>query len=265
MTFVGVYREKVFSPGKVREDAAILDATLQELSHMGHGFYTVEAEKLEDACIDSPFILTMAQSARALDILEAQQKRGAKILNSVASVRNSCRRPLIRLLQTAGLPIPRSEVFTTEEAEDRLSRHEAYSYWVKRGDVHAMEVGDVKRIKSPEELRASLSHFKERKIREVLVQEHIEGDVVKFYGAGRASYFSAFLESSGEDVTSETDELRRIACRAAEAVGLEAYGGDAVFTAKRDIMLIDVNDWPSFSRCRDAAAKSIAGYIAGIL
>ena len=265
MTFVGVYREKVFSPGKVGDDAAILDATLGELSHMGHGFCTVEAEKLEDACIDSPFILTMAQSARALDILEAQQKRGAKILNSVTSVRNSYRRPLIRLLQDAGLPIPRSEIVTTEEAEDRISRREAYSYWLKRGDVHAMEAGDVKRIESLEDLTAALSHFKERKIGEVLVQEHIEGDVVKFYGAGRASYFSAFLESSGEDVTSEADELRRIACRAAEAVGLEAYGGDAVFTAKRDIMLIDVNDWPSFSRCRDAAAKSIAGYIAGIL
>jgi glutathione synthase/RimK-type ligase-like ATP-grasp enzyme len=265
VTFVGVYREKVFSPGKVMEDSAILDATLQELSRMGHRFYTVEAEKLEDAFIDSPVILTMAQSARALKILDVQQKRGARILNSVASVRNSYRRPLIRLLQDAGLPIPRSKVVATGEVETSVLSRGADSYWLKRGDVHAMEAGDVKRIESPEELTAALSHFKERKIGEVLVQEHIAGDVVKFYGASRSSYFSAFLESTGEEITSEAEELRRLAGRAAEAVGLEIYGGDAVFTAKRDVRLIDVNDWPSFSRCRDAAAKNIAGYIAGIL
>ena len=265
MTFVGVYREKEFSPGKVKEDAAILDATLQALSRMGHRFYTVEAEGLNDAFSDSPFILSMAQSARAMEVLEARQMRGAKILNSVTSVRNSYRKPLIRLLQNADVPIPQSEVVATDNAERRILSHGVYPCWLKRGDVHAMEPGDVKRIGSPGELTAALPHFRERKINEVLVQEHIEGDVVKFYGAGRESYFSAFLESTGEEITSEVEDLRRIASRAAKAVGLEIYGGDAVVTARRDVILIDVNDWPSFSRCRDAAATGIAAYVAGIL
>ena len=281
MTLLGVYREKVFSPGKVREDAAILDGTLQALSRMGQTFHTIEAEALGRLAIDvntrgrrpadtqqgrgNLCILTMAQSARALEILEAEQKRGAKIINSIASVRNTYRRPLIRLLKDAGLPIPRSEIVAAEEAEDRVSFKGTGSYWLKRGDVHAVEAGDVKRVGSPEELITALSHFKERKIGEILVQEHVEGDVIKFYGAGTRSYFSAFLAATGEEVTSVAGELRRLAHHAAQAIGLEIYGGDAVVTPKRDVMLIDFNDWPSFSRCRGPAARGIAGYEAGII
>ncbi len=76
------------------------------------------------------------------------------------------------------------------------------------------------------------------------------------------SYFSAFLATSGEEITSGADTLRRIAGRAAEATGLEVWGGDAIVTPKREFVLIDFNDWPSFSRCREKAATSIARYIA---
>ncbi|HUJ88958.1 MAG TPA: hypothetical protein VLX12_02090, partial [Syntrophorhabdales bacterium] len=86
-----------------------------------------------------------------------------------------------------------------------------------------------------------------------------------FYGAGTSSYFSAFRASTGDEITSGAGELRRLAWQAAKAIGLEIYGGDAIITPKKDVLLIDFNDWPSFSRCREAAANSIAGYIAGIL
>ena len=306
MTLLGVYREKRFSPGKVREDAAILEATLRALSRMGHTFHTLEAEALgrdfntrgnlssehgepgtrvrvreapaaghphagglEGATrapmIDYPCVLTMAQSAPALEVLDAQLMRGVRIINSIPSVRNTYRKPLIHLLGDGGLRVPQSEIVATEKAEDRVSFRSSASYWLKRGDVHAMESGDVKKVGSPEELAAALCHFKERKIGEVLVQEHVEGDVIKFYGAGTGSYFSAFFASTGDKMTSGTGELRLLASRAAEAIGLEIYGGDAVITPKQDVVLIDVNDWPSFSRCREEAANSIAGYIAGIL
>jgi glutathione synthase/RimK-type ligase-like ATP-grasp enzyme len=265
MTLLGVYREKVFSPGKVREDAAILDATLQALSRRGHRFRTVEAEAVGNLPIDCSCVLTMAQSAHALEILEAQQKRGSRIINSITSVRNCYRGPLIRLLGDAGLPIPRGEIVATDEAEGRVSFRSGASFWLKRGDVHAVQAGDVVRVGSAEELAGALCHFKERKIREILVQEHVEGDVIKFYGASTSSYFSAFRASTGDEITSGAGELRRLAWQAAKAIGLEIYGGDAIITPKQDVLLIDFNDWPSFSRCREAAANSIAGYVAGIL
>ena len=270
MRLLGVYREKVFSPGKIRDDAAILDATLLELSRMGHAFDTVEGEAMgkrasgvnEETKAPVDCILTMAQSVRTLEALERRQERGTRIVNSIASVRNTYRRPLIGLLKNAGLPMPASEIIATREVEGRVNFKKAVSYWLKRGDVHAVEPDDVVKVGSLPELLAAVGRFRDRKIGEILVQEHSAGDVIKFYGAGRVSYFSAFLATTGEEITSGVEELREIAGRAAEATGLEVWGGDAIVTPERAFVLIDFNDWPSFSRCRDKAATGIARYIA---
>ena len=47
----------------------------------------------------------------------------------------------------------------------------------------------------------------------------------------------------------------------AAAVGLEIYGGDCIVCADGTWYMIDFNDWPSFSRCREEAADAIAGLI----
>ena len=49
-----------------------------------------------------------------------------------------------------------------------------------------------------------------------------------------------------------------IATRASRVLSLPIYGGDAIITPDGNIHLIDFNDWPSFSSCRDEAAKAIA-------
>jgi hypothetical protein len=45
----------------------------------------------------------------------------------------------------------------------------------------------------------------------------------------------------------------------AAAVGLQVYGGDCIVTVDGAWYMIDFNDWPSFSRCREEAAEAIAG------
>jgi len=107
-----------------------------------------------------------------------------------------------------------------------------------------------------------LQHFRRHNVDEILVQSHVAGPVVKFYGVGRGDYFKAFLASTDVDVTTEVAEvLEPVAQRAARAVGLEVYGGDAVMTGNGSVTLIDLNDWPSFSRCRRPAARNIALYL----
>jgi hypothetical protein len=265
MRLLGVYREKIFSPGKVREDAAILDAALLELSRQGYEVRTLEAEALDlPFPAESPWVLTMAQSDRALHVLETWHERGMGVINSVPSVRNCYRKPLIRLLREAQIPLPESEIVSPDEAEKSLSFRSSRSYWLKRGDVHAIEPADVARVASKEELAGALDHFRRRKIEEILVQEHLEGEVIKFYGVAGGQYFSAFLSSKGEEVTSEMKQLSGVARRSAEAAGLEIYGGDAIVTRQGAIVLIDLNDWPSFSRCCQPAAQGIAKYITGV-
>ncbi|MBW2305639.1 MAG: hypothetical protein JRG73_01790 [Deltaproteobacteria bacterium] len=264
MTVLGVYREPIFSPGKVREDAAILDATLLELSRLGYEVSTVQAEALDILSMRPSCALIMVQSNRALNIIENWHKSGTRIINSVGSVRNCYRKPLIHLLAKGGFPIPPSQIVPLEEVERKISFGSSTRYWLKRGDVHAIRSDDVVKIASSEELNRALNHFRGQKIEEILVQEHVEGRVIKFYGVGAGDYFSAFLASSGEEVTSRMKQLAAIASRSAEAVGLEIYGGDAILARGGDVVLIDLNDWPSFSLCRQFAAKSIASYITRI-
>ena len=49
--------------------------------------------------------------------------------------------------------------------------------------------------------------------------------------------------------------------RAAESLGLTVYGGDLVVGEGEEALLVDVNDWPSFSRCRVEAAAAIADHL----
>ena len=261
VTLLGVYRERVFSPGKVREDAAILDATLTELSRTGYKTAVTEPEDLERFSGRPAYVLGIAQSHRALDILENWQKQGTRIINSVSSIRNTYRKPLHSLLAKACLPIPSSQMIQVEEAERGISFGASDSYWLKRGDVHATHPGDVAKVTSKEELIRVLQHFRRQKIEEVLVQEHMGGEVIKFYGVGKGQYFRAFLASNGKEVTAEMKALSTLAHRSAETVGLEIYGGDSILTHKGEMILIDLNDWPSFSRCCSSAAKGIAEYI----
>jgi len=39
------------------------------------------------------------------------------------------------------------------------------------------------------------------------------------------------------------------------------YGGDAIATARGDLVLLDLNAWPSFALYRDEASAEIAAYL----
>lgn len=259
---LGIYREHVFSPGKVLDDAAILDETLDELSSMGFRVSAIRAEDLDGSMPRPSWVLTMAQSPTVLAIIENWAGLGTMVVNSLGSIRNCYRKPLSLALRRAGLPMPPSRIVPLNAAEKEITLHASTPVWLKRGDVHAIRTGDVEPVSSKKELSEALHHFRLHNVGEILVQHHAEGPVVKFYGVGRDDFFRAFLASNGEDITTRAGTaLREVAHRAAGAVGLEVYGGDAVMTGNGGVALIDLNDWPSFSRCRRHAARSIALYL----
>ena len=59
----------------------------------------------------------------------------------------------------------------------------------------------------------------------------------------------------------EVSLLREVAFDAADALGLEVFGGDAVVQENGKPMIIDINAWPSYARYRDRAAQAIAGHL----
>ena len=56
--------------------------------------------------------------------------------------------------------------------------------------------------------------------------------------------------------------LAALTSRAAAALGLEVYGGDAIVSKGGEIAIIDLNAWPSFALFRSVAAAKIAALLA---
>jgi hypothetical protein len=115
----------------------------------------------------------------------------------------------------------------------------------------------------------ALHRFATRGIPFVVAQEHVPGDLVKFYGLRNAlaplesNWFEWFYHRDKGMLGYSFDPsyLRRTAFAAATALGLEIFGGDAIIRANGDPVIVDVNAWPSFARYRDRAAQLIADHL----
>jgi hypothetical protein len=162
-------------------------------------------------------------------------------------------------LEASGLNFPATLILPTSDAPLSATDLPDGEFWVKRGDVHAQQSGDVVRT-TRELLPDALRMFGDRGVRQVAVQAHVVGPVLKFYGVGDGSFFHAFRED-GRPVDGDTVDitaLRRLAFAAARVVGLRVFGGDAVVASRTAPVLVDLNDWPSFAPVREQAAAAIA-------
>ena len=261
MKLVAIYRSSTYSPGRHKNnDAAIMDATTAQLEEGGWSIERIGEGDVEAGIIpDADLYLNMCQGrAASMQLLELEE-RGARILNRPSAVLGCHRHRLVRTLDASGLPFPLTVMLPTLDAPLDETDLPDGELWVKRGDVHAQEAADVVRT-SRDELPAVLASFGERGVKQVAVQTHVDGPVLKFYGVGDGSLFHAFRED-GRPVDGDTvviATLRRLAFAAARAVGLSVFGGDAVVPTRTHPMLVDLNDWPSFAPVREQASLAIA-------
>jgi hypothetical protein len=102
------------------------------------------------------------------------------------------------------------------------------------------------------------------------VQDHVPGDLIKFYGVAglaeddpRPSWFQWFYhrDQTLSNHAFDPDALALATSKAAAALGLEVYGGDAIVSAGGGISVIDLNAWPSFALFRPVAAAKIAALL----
>ena len=267
MRALGVYREPEFSPGKVEHDAAILDAVLAELKRHGVEISVVSAAHfVEDSPVGADLVLAMCQGERALGRLVALEQAGRDRGQFGARDSQLLSRSSGAGLVHAGVPVPTGALVRTGSRPPDLSPLGVLDLdapmFVKRGDLHALAADDVQRVESRGALRSALAGMAERGVPVAYVQQAVEGRVVKFYGVSGGEYFAALDEERGESEEGSISEqvrleLARSAAAAAATLGLKAWGGDAVIDGER-FMMIDFNDWPSFSRVREAAARAIA-------
>lgn len=273
---LGIFRAVCYSPGMVERDEAILRTVAERLERIG---YAVSLVREEDFTASTPMpdvVLHMARSPRVLDILQRWQETGCRVINSAEGVRSVERAALAELCAAQGIPTPKTWIIDTTQSDLltlRTTEGEitpvTYPCWVKRAGCCAQHPDDVCRVDNAEEYVQCLLRFHARNIYKVVVMEHLEGPCIKFYAIPEVGFFYSLPSSSlGYDKFSSAfynvlDDAS-IANRENHNFQfltfnfqLSVFGGDVIVGADGIARLIDLNDWPSFSACREEAADAI--------
>jgi hypothetical protein len=271
---VGIFRETLHSPDRVFDDFEILRLTAEALETDGVEVDLVRPEQISPEWWERPrpeTAFVMCEQERMLEPLSVWERQGATLVNSVIAIRNTYRHRMIPLLSSSGVPFPRSELVATRSPnlKDRLRSHfrraDHGSLWIKRGDVHNTQEGDVSLARSAEEAWGIIQALRSRDVTRSVWQEHIEGDLVKLYGVGESGevWFKWFYHKDQElkGHSFAESELKRAFFSAAKALRLEIFGGDAVVTSNGSVYMIDINAWPSFALFRNEASAAIARHI----
>lgn len=272
MNILGISRSPRFSPNSADRDNAIFSAVASRLMHVGHEV-SVIAEDVFVAVDLEEFdaVFSMARGADVVRQLCEAAAAGKPVLNAPDALLKASRAALTACFQEHGIPQPRSLCLATDSPD--VPSGISFPLWLKRGDACAQSATDVCFIEDAEALRRALAEFHARDIETAVACEHAEGDLVKFYGVEGTDFFHFLYPTEGEGFSKfgfearngvphhfpfDAAQLKRIADRAASVSGLTVYGGDAIVQADGGILIIDFNDWPSFSPCRRPAAKAIA-------
>ena len=265
----GVYRELAHSPGRETDDAEILRATARELEGFGLSVELKSPDELPEADDFGdlpPHLFVMCERIPVVEKLAGWERRGARIVNRPSGIRNTDRASTLTLFVKHRIPYPESVLVETAAPAAFPG-----PCWVKRGDVHATEAGDVSYAGDEATLAKSLERLAGRGIRRAVVQAHVPGDLIKFYGvagfngeADRPSWFQWFYHRDQKLANHPFDPgaLAAATARAAAALGLEVFGGDAIVSPNGAITVIDLNAWPSFALFRPVAAARIAALLA---
>lgn len=257
---LGIYRELQNSPGRESDDALILRAVMEQLSIIKVRTQLMTPEEFDRADATKwDMIVPMCETYPRLKRLMGL--RNTLMVNRPESVLACYRTNMIEAFsKDPTIRLPQTEVHPINKDLRFPSFGDGGGIWVKRGDVHNTCAHDVVFARDQDELGAVKNDFQSREINHVVLQRHVDGDLIKFYGVGPRRWFTWFYHDpqSARRFQFELDDLAEMAAAGASALNLEVFGGDAIVTPDGTIYLIDINSWPSFAKVRAEAAVQIA-------
>jgi Glutathione synthase/Ribosomal protein S6 modification enzyme (glutaminyl transferase) len=269
---IGITRSNQFSPNHIGNDAAIFQQTVRELGKAG--CRTIVCRKrIPRADFPMPYIFNMARNKITIERLFQLEKSGSLVVNSPVGIDNCTREKMTRLLLASQIPHPDSWIVPTDKPlSEELLNQIVFPCWIKRGDFHAIHREDVSFVRHREEADCILSEYALRNIPIAVINEHLKGDLIKFYGVADTDFFYWFypfehqhskfgletINGASQGFPFSIDRLREICSQAAHILHVSVYGGDCVVGSDGSMRLIDFNDWPSFAPCRNQAAPYIA-------
>ena len=232
----GVMREGAYSPNHIGNDANIFNATAEQLRRRGYVVNIYSEEQFRKGIMGEPVILNMCRAASSIGMLQKYEDEGKLVVNSGYGIENCTR--------------------------ERM----------KRGGFHAMHKEDVSYCRHPQEAQDVLQEYFYRGINRAVINRHLEGDLVKFYGIAGTRFFYHFYPFYGHNekfgldavngmphmVPYDADALHAMCEKAADLLDVVMYGGDCIISSDGSFSIIDFNDWPSFAPCRKEASVQIA-------
>lgn len=269
----GIMRAGAYSPNHIGNDAAIFNAAADELRKRGCIVDIFSEERFIESDIDADVVLNMCREQASIAKLQSLEDKGVIVINSGYGIENCTREKMTRLLMGHGIPYPDSLIVNTNESVGRELVEAGFSScWIKRGDFHAMHKEDVSYCRHIEEAQDMLQEYCLRGIRRAVINRHLEGDLVKFYGISGQPFFYWFypfdmghskygyeaVNGKSQGIPFSEDYLREICQKASDTLEVKVYGGDCIVDQDGSIRIIDFNDWPSFVPCRKEAAPFIA-------
>lgn len=273
LTIAGIMRAGAYSPNHIGNDAAIFNATVEHLRRHGCVVNVYSEEQLIAGEVSESIIFNMCREQKSIATLQAMEKSGAIVVNSGYGIENCTRERMTRLLLDNNIPHPESLIVNTDDSiKEALKKHDFTQCWIKRGDFHAMHKEDVSYARHTEEAQSLIQEFALRGISRAVVNKHLVGDLVKFYGVqgtpffywfypfdlGHSKYGHEAINGKSQGIKFDVEKLHQICQNSSEVLNVMIYGGDCIISPDGEIRIIDFNDWPSFAPCRDEAAPHIA-------
>ena len=277
----GIMRAGAFSPNHIGNDAAIFNLTAEQLRKRGCEVRVLSEEQFIAAGgVEEDIIMDMCREQRSIALLQKLEDEGKIVINSGYGIENCTRERMTRILLGNGVPYPESLMVNTDEAvRPALMKAKMTRCWIKRGDFHAMHKEDVSYVRHPEEAQEVLQEYFLRGIKRAVINRHLPGDLIKFYGIkgspfffwfypfdeGHSKYGHEAINGKAQGISFDHELLKDICAKAADVLDVVIYGGDCIISEQGDISIIDFNDWPSFAPCRNEAAPHIAKAIINII
>ena len=269
----GIMRAGAYSPNHIGNDAAIINAVADRLRTCGCEVDMYSEDQFIAGEVNEDIIVNMCREWKSIHLLQEREDQGALVVNSGYGIENCTRERMTRILMSHNIPHPESLIVNTDEAvKDTLDQYGFVQCWIKRGDFHAMHKEDVSYVRHSEEAEAILQEYSLRVIKRAVINRHLVGDLVKFYGIQGSDYFYWFypydlghskygheaINGKSQGLKFDLDYMKKICQDASLALNVKVYGGDCIISPEGEIQIIDFNDWPSFAPCRDEAAPHIA-------
>lgn len=284
-----IARDEVYSPNNVEKDAAILHAVKSILLRRGWLVEECTEKEFVENCefdCDSQFDRVFHMSRHQQSLLQLS-RFSCPVLNRPASVciTAKSRSKTLSILDQQGVDVP-SWISLSEEsgkltATDFLSST-FFPAWLKIMREDGVSASDVRYIEDLTSLQSEIMRIKaDELVTDIVLMCHIEGELVKVYVVqGPADEkprlvkwfrpqnigYSKFGEAEShnfivDSIQVNEEKITALSKAIGSALKINVFGFDMIVQPDGSMRVIDVNDWPSFSMCRDDAAEAIASVI----